>query len=539
MSIERIRAAAEAAFSYLNDRSCIRILVASLSPNPRAAGLLMAFQEEIDKSGLHAKVIKTGSFGFYDLEPIVVIEVPNSVGVLYHSVDLEDVPFLIDDCCKMSFHKLNKALCWTGKQKVNGIPHIDELPLFKLQSRTALRNCGWIDPENINHYILHGQGYLRLSQALQIEKVKILNALMESALKGRNEMGNSAVNSWKLCSESEEEGKFLICNAVDADPQALTTRLLFESDPHSVLEGMLISAYAVGVSRCFIFVKENTNIIQRITKALEQMRAYNLLGIHIIDTQFSTEIELMEVPASSISGYETELFRCIEEKQSLPHVHPICSVPDEIEHKPVVITSPEAMAYLSADPVGEIKKEKGSKIITLSGSIAHRYTVEVGSEVTIRCLVEELGGGISNEKNVKAAKLAGPAGIFLPPDLFDKPLCSVIGEEPSPNFCLSSIEIFDSDTCIVDVARDVMSYIQAQSCGRCLFCREGSLQMLAILEDIAANQGKPQDLELLGELGKNMKEACLCAFGRAAPNPVLSSIEHFHGEYAEKIEKSV
>jgi len=539
MSIEKMLAAAESESSHLSDSSSVGILIASLSANPTAASLLKAFQERIDKSGLQAKVIKTGSFGFYDLEPIVIIDVPDSVGVLYHSVALEDVPFLVDDCCKMDFHKRDKALCWAGKQKVIDVPHIDELALFKLQSRTALRNCGWIDPENINHYIVQGQGYSGLSQALHMKRGKLLNAMVESALRGRNEMGNSGVDAWKLCSESGEEEKFLICNAVDADPHALTTRLLFESDPHSVLEGMLISAYAVGVSRCFIFVRENTDFIRRIKKALEQMRACNLLGVQIMDTHFSTEIELIEVPASSISGYRTELFRCIEEKQSLPHVHPICSVPDEFNHRPIVVTSPEAMSHLSANPVGDIRKEKTSKVITLLGSIAHRYTIEVDSKTTIRCIVEELGGGISNGKNIKAAKLAGPAGIFLPPDLFDKPLFSVIGEKPNPNFCLGTIEIIDSDMCMVDATKEVMSYVQGQSCGRCIFCREGSLQMLAILEDIAAGQGKQKDLELMAELGKNMKEACLCAFGRAAPDPVLSSIEHFRDEYAEKIKKSV
>jgi NADH-quinone oxidoreductase subunit F len=500
---------------------------------------MKAFRAGIDKNGLPVKVIKTGSFGFYDIEPIVAIEAPDSVGVLYHSVAPEDVPFLIGNCCNMKFPKWDKALCWTGKQKVNGIPYIDELALFKLQSRTALRNCGWIDPENINHYIVQGQGYSGLSQALQMEKGKILGALKESSLRGRNGIGSSTVDAWKACFESEVENKFLICNAIDADPQALTARLLFESDPHSVLEGMLISAYAAGVSRCFIFVKENADFTRRIKKALEQMRAYNLLGVQIMDTQFSAEIELIQVPANSILGYRTELFRCIDEKQSLPHVHPICSVPDEFSHRPVVVTSPEAMSHLSANPVRDIREEKASKVITLAGSIAHRYTVEVDSETTIRCIVEELGGGTCNGKNVKAAKLAGPAGIFLLPDLFYKSLCSVIGEEPDLNFCLNTIEIFDSDRCMVDATREIMSYIQEQSCGRCIFCREGSLQMLAILEDIAADKGKPEDLELLTELGGNMRQACLCAFGRAAPDPVLSSIEHFQDEYAEKIKKSV
>jgi len=539
MNIEQIRAAADEESFCLNDNSCIRIFVASSIADSSAADLLNAFQDAIHKSGLRAKVFRTGSFGFYDLEPIVVMEVPDLSAVVYHNVTADDVPHLIDDCLTKNVHERDRTLCWYGNKKVDDIPHINELPLFKLQSRIALRNCGWIDPENINHYIVRGHGYAGLSRALQMEKGKLLGVLVESALRGRNETGGSAADTWKFCYESEEEDKSLICNAINADPKALNARLLFESDPHSVLEGILISAHAVGASRCFIFVRENTDFVRRITKALEQMRAYNLLGANILDSHFTSEIEIWEVPASITSGYETELFRCIEEKQPLPHVHPICSTPDEFELKPVVITNPELMSNLSADPAAGIEKSKGSKVITLSGSMAHKYTVEVAFETTIQCIVNELGGGVSNGKAIKAAKLGGPAGVFITPDLFDESLDrAVVGEESNPNFGLGSIEVFDPETCMVDAAKDVMSYIQAQSCGRCSFCREGSLQMLTILEDLTENKGKPQDLELLTDLGKNMKEACLCAFGRAAPNPVLSSIEHFRGEYVERIKES-
>ena len=267
MGIEQIRAAAEAESSYLNDRSCIRILVASLSANPSAVGLLKAFQEQLDNAGLQAKVIKTGSFGFNDLEPIVVIKPPDSLTVLYQSITPDDVPFLIDDCLKKHIHKRDKALCWVGKEKVNGIPHIDELLLFKLQNRIALRNCGWIDPENINHYVMRGHGYAGLSRALQMEKEELLSVLTESALRGRNVTGSSTADAWRLCAESEEDDKYLICNAIDMDPTARTSQLLFESDPHSVLEGILISAYRIksipflavitlnpGVRPCFLSI---------------------------------------------------------------------------------------------------------------------------------------------------------------------------------------------------------------------------------------------------------------------------------------------
>ncbi len=538
MNIEQIRAAAEAKSAHLSDCSCIRILVASLTADSRAAALLKAFRDAISESELDLKVIRTGSFGCYDLEPIVVIETPDSPSILYHNVIPDDISLLMGNCGKRNVRMRDKTLCWIGKEKVNGIPHIDELPLFKLQSRMALRNCGWIDPESIAHYIVRGQGYTGLSQALQMGKGALLNVLTESALNGRNEIGGSTVKMWRLCGESEEKEKYLICNAIDMDPKALTAGLLLESDPHSVLEGMLISAFAVGASRCIVFVKENSDSVRRIAEALDQMRAHNLLGTNILDSHFTSEIEVREAPASGTLGYQTELFRCIEEKQALPHIDPIYPAAGEFERKPAVITNPEIMSDLSFLLAGNMEKGRSSKVITLSGSIVHKHTVEVAFETSISSIVDELGGGVSGEKAIKAAKLGGPAGAFITPNLFERSLCGLNGEKLNADFCPGSIEVFDSDARMVDAAKDDISYLQTQSCGRCSFCREGSLQMLAVLEDIAENKGNRQDLALLTELGNEMRTACLCAFGRSLPNPVLSSLELFQSEYDERVAHS-
>jgi NADH:ubiquinone oxidoreductase subunit F (NADH-binding) len=532
MDIEELRAAAEAECSYLKDSSYVRILIASPASHSGAAGLLGSFQDAVHKSGLRARVVRTGSFGCYDIEPIVMIEGSDSSTVLYHSINPEDVSFLTEDCAAKNVHKSEKALCRISDGALDGIPHISELPLFGHQNRMALRNAGRIDPDDINHYILRGQGYSGLSRALGLPTRELLDRLMGLVSERRTESGDSEAEAWKAFHESDACDKYLICNAIEADPKAMTVRMLFESDPHSVLEGMLISARAVNASHCLILVKENSNWMPILGRALEQMKGRNLLGSRILDSDFESQIEIRVAAESSLSGYIMEQFRCLGEKQPVPHLDPRHPDLHEFTGRPSIVTSPEVMAVVAAS----IGKEPGtfaaSRVITLSGCVVHKYTVEVDPKTTIDFMIDVIGGRIADSKAAKAVKIGGPAGLFVAADGFNQPLAGAM-EHSGCKTAMGSLEVFDADTSIVGAALCIMSHIQTQSCGRCLFCRECSLQIWTILEDIAAGRGNPDDLELLADLGKDMKDSCLCDFGRSAPDPLLSSLELFRSEYNE------
>ncbi len=528
MNIDEIRAAAES-------ESCVEIHIGSSAADTNAARIFRIIHDAVDHIRLRAKIFRTGSFGCYDLEPIVLIGNPDLSAVLYKNVTPDSAQNLISDFFVKGIQKNERAFCSIGQNRAKDIPHISELPLFNLQKRIALRNCGWIDPENIHQYIARGRGYTTLSKALKADPRILMETLIRPVLKGRCESYVSATDKWKICRETAAGNQYLVCNAVDTDPQALTSRLLLEGDPHSVLEGMLIGAYVIGASRCLICLRTDSSAAEFLRKALEQMRVCNLLGAGILDSHFNAEIEIKEVPASLTTGHLTELLRCVEEGQSLPHIIPAGPSVDEFAGKPAIVANPEIFSSLSDALIEDTKESKATKVVTLAGRVSHKYTVEVPLGTTIREIVEKLGGGASGGKTVKAVQVGGPAGVFVGPDSLDIPVDCDTAEESRSNIDTGTIEVLDIDSHVVDMTRNIMSYLQTQSCGKCLFCREGCLQMLTILEDISDNRGKPQDLDLLAELGEEMRTACLCAFGRTAPNPVLSSIRLFREEYDERL----
>jgi NADH:ubiquinone oxidoreductase subunit F (NADH-binding) len=540
MNFEEVYTKAESECAYLSDKSCIKIFIGSSINKSGAASVFNSFQAEIDRHNINARVITTGSFGYYDLEPVVLIEKPGQATILYNNVTPEIASGLVEDYLAKDNPRPDLALCCIGSEKTKNIPHLSDLPLFNLQKRISLRNCGFIDPENINHYILKGKGYSGLKKALQMNQQDAIEESKKSGLRGRGGAGFSTAEKWKVCRDAGESEKYVICNAVDSDPRAHTARLLLESDPHSVLEGMLISAYAVGASRCIVYANnENSLGIKRLKKALEQMREHSLLGQNILDSTFHSEIEIKEVERSFVSGEETALLRCMEEKQVMPYVRPPYPAINGFRNKPTLINHVETFSNVSAIFQNDsqwysgfgTEQSKGAKVMTLSGNAAHQYTVEVPFGTTLRSIVKDIGGGVSEGKTIKAVQLGGPTGSFLPADSLDIRVDYETMKEAGSIIGSGTVEVFDNDSCAVEMTKDILSYIQAQSCGKCVFCREGSYQMADILKDISEHMGKPQDLDLLIDLGEKMKIGCICGLGRAAPNPVLSSIKFFRNEY--------
>ena len=405
-------------------------------------------------------------------------------------------------------------------------------PSFHLQRRIALRNCGRINPEDVNHFIVRGNGYAGLSKALDRNPPDLIRTSIMQALKGRLGLGCSTLKKWEAAAEAVPEEKCLICNAVDPDPKSRISRLLLENDPHSVLEGLLIGAYASGASRCYLLVEEKTDAVPRLRKALDQMRTFTLLGSNILNTRFHSEIEILQVAETVLAGYQVEWLRCMDESRIPPHILPAHPVSGALSGKRALVVNPEAMASLAA-VLGEegIDADQGSKVITLTGSVAHPCTVEVPHGMTMQNIIDSFGGGISEGKSIKAVQLGGPSGYFIAPDALDYAVGCDASDESYSSIGSGTIEVLDSDACIVTATKDIMAHLQAQSCGKCVLCREGCLQLLTMLEDISAKKARPQDLDLLAELGEEMKQASLCDFGRTAPNAVLSSIELFRDEY--------
>ncbi len=529
MKFEEIYAKAESECDYLKD--CLKIYIGSSSENPSAEAVFHSLQSVINNQGTKAEIIKTGSFGYYGLEPLVSIQRIDGFSILYNNLTPETASGLVRDCLTNGDPRPETALC---------IPLSSDLPLFNLQNRIALRNCGKIDPENINHYILRGRGYGGFSRALTMSPLKVIEELKRSGLRGRGGAGFNTADKWKACKDAVGSEKYVICNALDSDPRSRTARLISESDPHSALEGILIAALSVGASRCIVCVNDDCDIsIKRLNRALEQMRECNLLGKEILDTSFSCEIDIRAVPTSLVSGEETALLQFLEGKQAMPYIRPPYPAVNGLAGLPTLVNNIETLSHVAAifqrgpewySGFGT-GKSKGTKVITLSGGAVNRYTIEVELGTTIRCIVRDIGGGVHEGKNIKAIQLGGPTGAYFAADDLDVPFDYETLEKEESMVGSGTIEVLADTSCAVETCRDLMAYIHGQSCGKCVFCREGTYQMADILKDISDNKGSPRDTDLLIELGEAMKMGCICGLGRTAPNPVLSSIRLFRQEY--------
>jgi NADH-quinone oxidoreductase subunit F len=528
MNLEEIYKLAETEYKDLKDSGRIKIYVSSLMDDLKAPGVFDRFQTEIDKKNISANVIRTGSFGYYDLEPVVMIEKPG------HSITFHD-----NVTPETAFELMADYLIKDNPRTDRTLSHTPNLPLFDLQNRIALRNCGYIDPENIAHYILLGQGYRGLSKALKMSREEVIAELKKSGLRGRGGAGFNTADKWQICRDAEGSEKYLICNAVDADPQSKTARLLLESDPHSVLEGMLIGAYVVGAVQCIICVNaENRSAVKRLRKAIDEMKDYSLTGNTILDSSFHCEIEISEVEAALVMGEETALLRFMEAKQAMSYVRPPYPAVKGFSDKPTLINNIETFSNVSAVLQRGSKwfagfgteRSKGTKVITFSGAVLPKFTIEVEFGTRLLSIIDKIGSGASNGKKFKAVQLGGPTGAYFNGDSLDIPIDYEAIEDAGSIIGSGTIEVLLDDVCAVETCRDLISYIQTQSCGKCVFCREGSRQISDILTDITHQMGKPEDLDLLIELSEAMKIGCICALGRTTPNPVLSSIRLFRDE---------
>ncbi|HVP79131.1 MAG TPA: NADH-ubiquinone oxidoreductase-F iron-sulfur binding region domain-containing protein [Thermodesulfobacteriota bacterium] len=413
------------------------------------------------------------------------------------------------------------------------------------QVRIALRNCGHVDPGDINHYLAHG-GYSGLSKALRMTAEEVIEEVGRSRLRERSGNGFPVAEKWRLFFDAPGSEKVLICNAAEGDPNSLTGRTLLEGDPHSVLEGMAIGAYATGAGLGWIYINAEYGLaINRLKSALKQAEDHRFLGNHLLDSNVSFRIEVKEGAGKLACSDETFLINAIEGKQTMPFVcasHPPIS---GLGDKPTLIHQAETWAHVSAvmEKGAEwyagfgTEQSRGTKVLSLSGKVMHPGLIEVPMGIPLREMVYDIGGGLPDGKALKAIQVGGPTGGYLPASSLDLPMDYEHLSAAGAIMGSGSIRVIDGDGCIVDQAKCSLSFIQNESCGKCVFCREGTMQMAEILTDITEGRGKAHDIDLLLELGEGLKSGAQCDLGRTAANPVLTAIRYFREELEAHIKE--
>jgi NADH-quinone oxidoreductase subunit F len=545
MSFADIQKEAIAEWQALQDSQEPRILVGAGTCG-RAAGaepVLAAIDKELEERNIDAIIIQVGCIGLCYAEPLVDIIKPGRPRICYGNVTPEIIPQLIEDYLVKDNPHPNLALGALGDGDVDGIPKLFELPVLKPQVRIILRHCGFIDPTNINHYIANG-GYSGLVKAIGMEPEAIIEEVKKSGLRGRGGAGFPTGRKWEFSHKSPSEEKYIICNADEGDPGAFMNRSLLEGDPHSVLEGILIGAYAVGAKEGYIYCRaEYPLALERLRIALKQMEECELIGDNILGSGFSFHLKIKEGAGAFVCGEETALMASIEGKRGMPRSRPPFPAISGLWGKPTNINNVETWASVAAimqrgtDWYASHGTErcKGTKTFSLVGKVENTGLIEVPFGITMRQIIHEIGGGILEGKSFKGVQTGGPSGGCLPSDLLDTPIDyeslasagSIIGS--------GGMIVMDEDTCIVDVARYFLDFVQKESCGKCVPCRVGTREMLDILERITQGKGKSEHIDQLQELAATVKSGSLCGLGQTAPNPVLTTIRYFREEYEAHI----
>ena len=485
------------------------------------------------------KVVETGCHGFCEKGPIVIVY---PEGVFYCQVSVEDVDEIFAE--HLLKGRIVERLLYTEQGTEAKIPAYRDIDFYKKQHRIVLANCGRIDPESINEYIAVG-GYEACGRALtEMTPEEVIAEIKESGLRGRGGAGFPTGLKWEFTRQTPGEKKYVICNADEGDPGAFMDRSLLEGDPHRIIEGMIIAAYAIGADEGYIYVRaEYPLAIRRLEIALEQAREYGFLGENIFNSGFSFDLKIKKGAGAFVCGEETALMASIEGNRGMPRPKPPFPSVSGLWGKPTNINNVETFANVpyiicqGAEVYKAVGSEKstGTKVFALTGKINNTGLVEVPMGMTIREIIYDIGGGVSNGGELKAVQIGGPSGGCIPADLLDLPIDYESLQEAGAMMGSGGMVVMDNSTCVVDVARFFLKFTQNESCGKCTPCREGTKRMLEILDRICSGEGREGDLELLEELGEHIINTSLCQLGGSAPTPVLSTLHHFRDEYEDHI----
>ncbi len=542
-TIAELTAAREKAAARLEEPDVFHLMVCG-GTGCHATGSIAVIEklrEEVVQKELQDKVrvIETGCNGFCAMGPIMVVH-PGDI--FYQKLSVDDVPVIIDE----HIVKGNPVEKFFYKDPVSKkkIPAQDEIPFFAHQMPRALRNKGLIDPESIDDYIAR-DGYQAVAKALlELSAEAIVEEVKTSGLRGRGGAGFPAGMKWQFAKASPGEVKFVLCNADEGDPGAFMDRSILEADPHAVLEGMIIAAKAIDAHRGYIYARtEYPLAIRRLGIAIEQARERGLIGDNILDSGFDFHVEIYQGAGAFVCGEETALMRSIEGQRGMPRPRPPFPAHKGLWEKPTILNNVETLANVPQiilkggawyASVGTATS-KGTKVFALSGDVNNIGLVEVPMGTTLRTMIYDIGGGIPNKRKFKAVQLGGPSGGCIPASRLDTPVDYEEIAKVGAIMGSGGAIVMDEKTCMVDMARFFMDFIQDESCGKCTPCREGTRRLLELLQKICGGEGEPRDLDELESLSAVIKETALCGLGQTGPNPVLSTLRYFRDEYEAHI----
>lgn len=501
--------------------------------------------ETISKEKIKAKVLKVGCIGPCYLEPLLDIQKPGLPRFSFNNVDKNKTIRLVTEFLNGEESKLKPLGHLDSQQKeINGIRSFWDQPMLKNQERIVLKNCGIIDPENINHYIAR-DGFKGLVKAIELGPEGIIDEIKKSGLRGRGGAGFPTGLKWQFCREASGDPRYLICNADEGDPGAFMNRSLMEGDPLAMLEGMVIAAYAIGANTGYIYIRaEYPLAIERLKIAITQMTDLGFLGKNILDTGFSFEIRLKEGAGAFVCGEETALIASIEGQRGMPRSRPPFPATSGLNGNPTNINNVETLATVPCilREGGDwyagfgTKTSKGTKTFALVGKIRRTGLIEVPMGTTLQKIIFDIGGGPI--KPFKAVQTGGPSGGCLSEEFLDLPVDYESLSQAGSIMGSGGLIVMDEHTCMVDVAKYFLKFTSQESCGKCVPCRIGTTRVLEILEKITQGKGEIKDLEILENLAHTVKNGSLCGLGQTAPNPVLTTLKYFRDEYLEHIENN-
>ena len=499
-----------------------------------------AFQKELKKQKLESKVDirATGCHGFCERGPLVVIKPKN---IFYQRVRVKDVPEIISETVGKG--NVIERMLYTDRATNKKITYEHDVPFYKLQKRIVFGNNGLIDPTSINDYLAVG-GYAGLAKALKMTPDAIIDEIKKAGLRGRGGGGFPTGNKWESTRKAPGKTKYVICNADEGDPGAYMDRSLVEGNPHSVLEGMIIGAYAIGSHEGYIYVRNEYPLaVRNIKTAIEQAESYGLLGKNIMGSGFNFTIKVQRGGGAFICGESTALMASLEGRVGEPRAKYVHTSEQGLWGKPTNLNNVETWANVpliinnGSDWFSKTgtKNSKGTKIFSLVGNISNTGLVEVPMGITLREIIYDLGGGIPKGRKFKAVQTGGPSGGVIPESMLDLPVDFDELTKVGSMMGSGGMIVMDDKTCMVNIASYFVTFLEGESCGKCLPCREGLLQMKQILTRITEGKGKNSDIQLLEELSATLVDASLCALGSQASNPVMSTLRHFRDEYIAHI----
>jgi NADH-quinone oxidoreductase subunit F len=519
----------------------IRIGMATCGTASGAVETRKAFEEVLAERDIEARIHTVGCVGHCYAEPVVAIETPGFPPILYHQVTPGKARMLVKSFLEDGDPLFEHILGATEESEL--IPSVMDFPRFNQEERVVMEKCGRIDPEDIYEYIAE-EGYSALVKALQLSPGEVISEVENSGLRGRGGAGFPTGKKWQLARRAKGEQKIIICNADEGDPGAYMDRTILESNPHQILEGMAICAYAVGAQKGIVYVRaEYPLAVKMVLEAVEQAKELGFLGRGILGSPFHLEMEVFQGSGAFVCGEETALIQSIEGKRGMPQYRPPYPVQKGLWGQPTVVNNVKTFAAIPAvmshgaawyKGIGT-EKSPGTAIFSVVGDVVHAGLVEIPMGIRLGTLIFDICGGVPNRKKFKAVQIGGPSGGCLPEGFLETPVDFDSLSEAGAMMGSGGMVVMDEDTCMVDVARYFLDFTQKESCGKCTFCRIGTHHLLNILKRITKGEGREGDLDQLEVLSQDLSAGSLCGLGRTASNPVLTSLRYFRDEYEAHI----